>query len=358
MSRQTPTARLASLDALRGFAMFWIVGADTLARSLREFSGSALAAGLSGQFDHSAFEGFTFFDLIFPLFLFMMGVSMVYSLDRVPPSEGNAAVVGRIARRAALLFLLGMFADGGLAAERGENILCGVLQRLALCYFFSGLLYRFLRPRALLGALAAILVGYWVWVDLIPIPGVGRVLTEDMNWCKFIDEMVPPYYQGDAEGWLSTLPAIASCLLGVFAGKALQGQVGGEGKVLWMAGTGALLTAAGLLWGLEFPVIKRLWTSSYVLLAGGLSFILLGLFYWLVEIRGWKVWAEPFVWVGLNPLAVYLGSDLLGFHGIAERLCAGLLQDPWGGALVSAVSLGLIFLASRFLHQRGIYLRV
>jgi predicted acyltransferase len=187
---------------------------------------------------------------------------------------------------------------------------------------------------------------------------VGLALTEDMNWCKFIDEMVPPYYQGDAEGWLSTLPAVASCLLGVFAGKRLQGPGKGERKVLWLAGMGALLTAAGMLWGLEFPVIKRLWTSSYVLVAGGLSFLLLGLFYWLVELRGRRSWAEPFVWVGLNPLAVYVGSDLLGFHGIAERLCAGLLQDPWGGALVAAVSLGLIFLAARFLHRRGIYLRV
>ena len=343
MSRQTPTARLASLDALRGFAMFWIVGADTLARSLREFSGSALAAGLSGQFDHSAFEGFTFFDLIFPLFLFMMGVSMVYSLDRVPPSEGNAAVVGRIARRAALLFLLGMFADGGLAAERGENILCGVLQRLALCYFFSGLLYRFLRPRALLGALAAILVGYWVWVDLIPIPGVGRVLTEDMNWCKFIDEMVPPYYQGDAEGWLSTLPAIASGLLGVFAGKAPSQGAAREGLV---DGGDGILTAAGLL-GSRVPGDQE-WTSS-ILLAGLASLLS---FYWLVEIRGWKLGRGLRVG-GRNPLAVYWERSVDSRH---SRRCA---RDccKTHGERSSRRSRWAVFLASAS-SIAGIYLRV
>lgn len=358
MSRQPTPARLASLDALRGFAMFWIVGADTLARSLREFSGSGLASFLAGQFDHSSFQGFTFFDLIFPLFLFMMGVSLVFSLDKASQSQGSAALCRRIVRRAALLFLLGMFSDGGLAAEPGQNILCGVLQRLALCYLFCALLTLALRPRELLGVLAAVLVGYWVLVDLTPIPGVGRVLTEDMNWCKFIDELIPPYFQEDAEGWLSTLPAAASCLLGVLAGKALQASGKAEKKALLLVWAGALLAAAGWLWGLEFPVIKRLWTSSYVLAAGGLSSMLLGLSYWLVEIRGLGPWVEPFVWIGMNPLAVYLGGDLLGLHGIAERLSAGLLRDPWGEALTTALSLGLIFLGARFLHRRRIYLRV
>lgn len=327
--------------------MFWIVGADSVVQALGRSRGG-LAAFLAGQLEHAPFEGFRFYDLVFPLFVFIVGVSVVLSLDRLLLREGRAAALGRILRRAALLFLLGVFSDGGFAAPPDQNVLCGVLQRLALCYLFTSLLYLWLKPRALLGAFFALLLGYWALLCFVPIPGLGVSLTPDANWPRFVDELLPPYHLEDAEGWLSTLPAAASCLLGVFAALLLKERsIPEDRKAFGFMAGGVLLAAVGYAWGLQFPVVKRLWTSSFVLVAGGWSFALLGLFHYLIDLRGWQAWTRPFVWIGMNPLTIYLAWDLVDFRGLAERLAGGPLT-------ALALCLGLAW----FLHRKQVFLRL
>jgi predicted acyltransferase len=171
----------------------------------------------------------------------------------------------------------------------------------------------------------------------------------------------------DPEGLLSTLPAIATCLLGVFAGLRLQrADLSDRKKLVGLVVGGITALAAGWLWHLQFPVIKKIWTSSYVLVAGGWSLLLLALFYYVVDVRRWRGWCQPFVWIGMNPITLYLASSVFSFHSVASRLVGGSIRG-WvdryvvsgaSGILVSAVSLALVIALARFLYQRKIFLRV
>jgi len=295
-------------------------------------------------------------------FVFLMGAAIPLSLDKTIEREGRAGAARRILKRTALLFLLGVFADGGLAVTDDPNLLCGVLQRLALCYGITSLLYCSLKPKALLGIFFAIIIGYWALLCFLPIPGIGAMLSQDANWPKFIEELLPPYHLEDAEGWLSTLPACASCLLGVFAILILKDPAVPENRKTWgFIGGGLALAALGYAWGLQFPVIKKLWTSSYVLVAGGWSFALLGLFRWIIDVKGWTRWAEPFVWIGANPLTLYLGWYLVDFRGIAERLVGGPVAGNlgrWGELLIASAALTLGVLTARFLYKKQVFIRL
>ena len=362
---KTPPAsdRLLSLDVLRGFDMFWIIGADELFRSLSKVSQGGLVRFITRQLDHVQWQGFVFYDLIFPLFLFIIGVSLVFSLDKILEREGKRAAYKRILRRGLILFLLGFLYDGGFSRIQEENVLCGVLQRLALGYFFTGLLYCYLRLKGLVTTFFLLLVSYWALWTFVPLPGAAQVsYDEEKNWTHYVDHLMPPYHRIDNEGYLSTFPAIGTCLLGVFAAYLLKNtSITAKRKVVWLIGAGAAMTILGYLWGLQFPVIKRAWTSSYVLVAGGYSSVLLGWFYLVVDVWKYQRWAVPFVWIGTNPLTIYLVTSIFDLNKVAERLVGGpiaLALGRYGDLAVTFVALGLAFLFVRFLYQRRIFLRV
>ena len=353
--------RLMSLDALRGFDMFWILGADSLVYALHEMSQTAPTKFLATQLDHAEWAGFHFYDLIFPLFVFMMGVSTVFSLTKIIEREGRAAAVKRVLKRGILLFVVGLIYSGGFTNAWPDMRLMGVLNRIALCYTFGGLLFVFFRTRMLAAIAAALLLGYWALLACVPFPDVrptpcgDTIITREagfknisqlnldgtnlihgsyiqgVNLTDYFDQKYLPgrKYDGtyDPEGILSTLPAIVTGLLGIFAGLLIRNKSVPDGKkVLWLLGAGAAGVTLGFIWGLEFPVIKKIWTSSYVLVAGGFSALLLGAFYWIVDVKQWRIWCQPFVWIGMNPLTIYLTSNFLGglgFHKLATRLAGG-----------------------------------
>jgi predicted acyltransferase len=405
----TASARLVSLDALRGFDLFWILGADALVRALRAMDDTAPLRFFAAQLEHKAWAGFGFYDLIFPLFVFIVGVSLVFSLARIVARQGRAAAVRRILRRAALLFLLGILYNGGLAEPWPDVRLAGVLQRIALAYAAAGLLFCFCKTRALAGIAGALLLGYWALLAWVPVrdlpldraaliarlpaaerdaagqpdPASVRALFDrttarvrghyepGLNLPNHVDYQWLPgarydrYY--DPEGLLSTLPAIATCLLGVFAGLLLRrtDRTDRE-KLTWLVAAGCTALALGSLWGLSFPVVKKLWTSSFVLVAGGWSFLLLAGFYYIVDVRRWRGWCQPFVWIGMNPITLYLLSSLVDFHGIATRLAGGSVR-AWvdvnlatgaGEFLVTLAGLALVVALAGFLYRRKIFLRV
>lgn len=226
--------RVASVDAVRGFTMFWIIGADGAAKALAEMlsgKGTILSTAgniIGGQFEHAEWEGLHFYDLIFPLFIFVTGVAIVFSLTRLVEQESKFAAHWRVLRRSLLLFALGLVYYGGVSESWPDIRLLGVLNRIALCYLFTSLLFLNLRLPGLIVAFVAILAGYWALMTFVSVSGIGvGSYAKDANLANWIDAQYLPgrKWNGawDPEGLLSTLPAIATCLLGVFAGLAAEG---------------------------------------------------------------------------------------------------------------------------------------
>lgn len=363
--------RMVSVDALRGFDMFWITGGEGAVKGVAALCGGWVATVVNGQLDHSPWEGFTFYDLIFPLFAFLIGVSITFSLGRLKESGGRAAVYKRLFKRTIVLLLLGVLYYGGARNHWPEGVrLLGVLQRLALVYFFAGLAYYHLELRGMIILCVALLLGYCAFLSFVPVPGLGATSFEEgKNWATYVDLHFLPgrlYYkeaQYDPEGLLSTIPAVCTGLLGVFSGLLLTAKsIGDKKKVLYLIGGGAALVIVGFLWGLQFPVIKKIWTSSYVLVAGGYSAMMLGVFYQVIDVWKFRKWTIPFLWVGMNPLTIYLAHNFFDFDKFAERFAGGdihaALGETAGGALLGVVALAISMLFARFLYKNKIFIRL
>ena len=429
-----PQTRLRSVDALRGFDMFWIVGADSLVAALAQVHESSATRFLKSQLTHVKWEGFRFYDLIFPLFLFVAGVSIVFSLDKALAQDGRAAVLERVVRRGALLYLLGVVYYGGISNGIENVAWAGVLHRIAACYVLAALVYAFVSSARGIAALATLLlVGYWALLTFVPIPDLllerntvqaaaakadshnpfrivevvegsaegsyeeGRNLTTYVDFLYLRGRKPQRYYVN--EGILSTLPAVALPLFGVLAGLLLkQCHMTPNRRVAFLLAAGAAGIALGLAWGLQFPVVKRIWTSSYALVAAGLSYGMLAGFYWMIDVRGWgrptdagannvKTKSEvagssaglletsvsqlslivftPCVWIGSNALALYLGWRLVPFRDVAAIFVGGdvaaLLEQitPGLGAVVNAaMALAMIVALSGWMYKHRVFVRV
>jgi predicted acyltransferase len=352
--------RLKSLDALRGFDMFWIAGVDELILTIHNVWPSAAFGIVAAQFVHKEWEGFAFYDLIFPLFIFIVGVTTVLSLDKLLENETKSAVYKRIFRRFFLLYVIALIYNGSFWQE--DIRLIGVLQRIAWCYLFTSLLYCNLGLRGLIAVFAALLIGYWAFLSFVPPPGESTpTFAMHRNWSNWFDKHYLPIGDMEPRGWrnegiLSTIPAIASCILGVFAGKFLRnGQCEGKRKAAVFVAVGALLVVLGYFWGLQFPVIKRIWTSSYVLVAGGYSCVLLGVFYFIIDVLNVQKWATPFFWIGSNAIVVYVVTGMVPWRFIQGPLESfGAAGEILGAAIVPFSVIALAFL----LHRKRLFLRV
>src|ERR1019366_8251146 len=409
---------------LRGFDMFWIIGADTRVYALNRMTQIRPTTFLADQLEHAEWEGFHFYDLIFPLFVFIVGVSLVFSLTKTIQQAGRAEALKRVFRRSILLFAVAIFYSGGFTSPWPDIRLMGVLNRIAIAYFFAGLLFCFFKPRALIATCVAILAGYWALMTFTPIRDIQLTrsnlaqLAEKAGDSKtaelFNDERNPSaikdspawaaaekmfyattnrvtgkfdkglnlanhidfeYLPGrkydtffDPEGYISNLPAVVTCLPGVFAGLLLKsGTVPDQRKVIYLIAAGVAAAALGWLWNAQFPVIKKIWTSSYVLVAGGYSAILLGVFYQIVDVWQARAWCQPFVWMGMNSITVYLASNILGgFRKLATRFVGGDVRiffdghvaKGFGDMVISIVGLLLAFWFVHFLYKRKIFLRL
>jgi predicted acyltransferase len=372
------TRRIASVDALRGFSIFWIIGGDgavlAIDRMLRNKGETLGAIGgfLRTQMSHVPWEGFSFYDFVFPLFLFVTGVSIVLALPRLIESEGKAKAHLRVLRRALVLYGLGLIFYGGISQHWSDVRFVGILQRIAICYLFAALLFMNLDWRGLIIALITLLGGYWALMTFVPVPGIGAgSFAPDANLADWIDAHYLPgrlwEKTRDPEGLLSTIPAIGTCLLGVLAGLVLKDErLTPSKKSLWLIVAGVAMVAAGYLWSLQFPIVKSIWTSSFVLIAGGYSAILLGVIYQVADVWGWKAWATIFIWIGVNAITLYFINGVVGFQPFARRFVGGDVAawlnqtiTPGTGLFVTHV-VGLAFAVALagFLYRRKIFLRV
>ena len=393
---KSPTRRLMSLDALRGFDMFWIVGGEEIVHALYRALPCAPLALLHHQMDHKSWEGVAFYDLIFPLFVFIVGASLVFSLSRTIEREGKAAALKRVFFRTLILYVFGLLVYDGISKGLDQVRWLGVLQRIALAYFFASLIFCFFRLRGVILTCVCLLAGYWALTTFVPIrdfnletrhlrgmnlspespetraqflatTNLVRGRFEDgLNLTQQIDFQYLPGRKWDGaydpEGLLSTLPAIGTCLLGVLAGLLLKnGSVTDQKKVLYLLAAGATGVVLGFLWGLQFPVIKKIWTSSYVLVAAGYACLFLAAFYQMIEIWQWRRWCTPFLWIGMNAITIYLAFHLISFGHLAELVVGGPVHQTLGrfGDLVEAlVVISMSFALVRFLYQKKLFLRL
>ena len=372
------TQRVESIDALRGFNFVWILCGDGVMLAIGEMSRDkgpvvgAVGGFLRQQLTHVPWEGLRFYDLVFPLFVFLTGVAIVLALPRLVEREGRGRAHVRVLRRAALLYLLGFIYYGGVSEHWEDVRWLGILQRVALCYLFASLMFLNLGLRGLVAACATLLVGYWALMTFVPVPGIGAgSFAPDANLANWIDARYLPGrlwdVTRDPEGLLSTLPAIASCLFGVFAGLLLRDvRVPAQQKSLWLVVAGVVLVAAGYLWALQFPIIKGIWTSSFVLVTAGYSTILLGAFHQLVDVWGVKRWSTMLVWIGTNAIALYMAHNLINFAEVSQTLVGGdvanfldrTVTQGTGNLAVNALGLALAVAFAGFLYRRKIFLRV
>ncbi|WP_214659122.1 acyltransferase family protein [Candidatus Formimonas warabiya] len=365
--------RLVSLDALRGFDMFWIVGARAIAGGMASLNLPG-ASVVAGQLSHTKWNGFSFYDLIFPLFIFMTGVSLALSLKkRKGRGDGKGTMMKHILKRTIILFALGIVYNLDFRSYPDFDAIriMGVLQRIALCYFFASFITIYNKTRTQAVIIPIILIGYWAIMRFVPVPGFGAgIWTEQGNLEHYVDILLLPgrLYHGswDPEGILSTLPAVATCLLGVMAGHLLQVRewkgkpVNPLHRVQVMVFSGIALTMIGLLMDPIFPINKNLWSSSFVLFTAGLSAILLAVFHWLIDLRGYRQWAFPFVVIGVNSIFIYLAARFIPFDRIARWLTAGT-QTFWGQSLdlvTALIQLFLEWLLLFFLYKRKIYIKI
>ena len=351
--------RFVSVDALRGFDMFWILGAGGLAHALPLTDGRIAsqlddqsAQGLTGvdrgiylfaeQLEHVAWEGFHFYDLIFPLFVFLMGVSTVFSLGRIVEQHGKKRAYGRLFRRAIVLFLLGILYYG--VDDDGQQFrYLGVLQRIAVCYLFGGLLFLNFRWRGLLLSSVLLLGSYWALMSFVEVPGHGAANWEvGTNLANYIDTQYLGGYKWngdwDPEGLLSTMPAIVSGILGIFGGMLLKNpNLTGSMRAILMLAIGGACLGGGYGWSayapLDYncPIIKTLWTPSFVLFAGGWSFVLLGIFHFIIDVMKFDFWARPFVWIGANAITLYMLNNFVWYGSVVERVT----EQSWIAARLS-----------------------
>jgi len=357
------------LDALRGFNMFWIIGGDDLITAIMDKSHNRMVTQVKGNLTgHVEWVGFHFYDMIFPLFLFIAGVALPYAITKqLEKGHTRRQIAISIVKRTFTLFFLGLVYNGLLRFNGIDHLrIMGVLQRQALGYGAAALIYLYApRKKQMITIAVALLLGYWAAMALIHVPGAPTgSMTQTGNLANYIDrvlfrpgQLYRPY--GDPEGPFSTIPAVATAILGALAGKWLRTDHKAEKKAAGLLAAGVALIAVGYVWGLWFPIIKKIWTSSYVLYAGGWSLLLLALFYWLIDVRGYRRWSLFFVVIGVNPITIYLMQEFVNFEETAKFFVGGALAHfPLAQPILLTASIvGIKWLVLRFLDRQKIYLR-
>jgi predicted acyltransferase len=350
--------RLASLDAFRGLTVAFMILVNNPG------SWDAVYPPLR----HADWHGWTPTDLVFPFFLWIVGVAMTLSFaSRTARGEPRRKLWRHAALRGVALFLIG-FALNLVPRFDWEHVrIMGVLQRIGLCYIAGAALYLMLGIRGQVTAVFVLLLGYWALMTQVPVPGFGAGNLEKIgNTAEWIDSQLLAGHMWsqskvwDPEGLLSTLPAVANVLLGALAGALLR-----SGNVYGIAGFGGLMTVIALFWDHSFPINKPLWTSSYVFLTCGLASIAFYGLWWAIDVRRWRTWARPFEILGMNALAAFVGSGIaariLSQTGAQVSIVAWLRgwAEPVNASLFYALALVSAFLILGWiLHRQRIYVRL
>ncbi len=357
--------RLVSLDALRGFDMLWIVGGTEILLGLGKVIHRPFFDKFLEQFEHVPWQGLHFYDLIWPLFMFIMGAAIPMSLaKRRAQGETDRRLLLHALWRAIVMFCLGTVTQGNLLLFDWDRFrpCYSVLHGLAAGYLIATLVAVKVKPKWHGPTIAAFLLVYWAVVMLIPVPGVGAgVLTPKGNLPTYVDQLVLGHLHYGKNTWfLSYLGFGASVLLGVLAGQVLMSGRSARSKIYRLLIAGGLSLAAGLAWSFWFPVIKLMWTSSYALISGGLSFMILALFYWIIDVLGYKRWALGFIVIGMNSIAVYIATGVFDFRHVGNIFVGHLLPrvGRWDSLLEATAAFVVVWLILYWMYRKKEFIRI
>lgn len=368
---QTASKRLYSLDALRGFDMFWIMGGEGIFIALASVTGWPLFKWCASQLDHVPWHGFVFYDMIFPLFLFIAGISFPFSLSkRIAGNNSRASIYRHVIFRGLILVLLGILYNNGIRFDLGELRYGSVLGRIGLAWMFAAIIFMNTKLSARILWFSGLLLGYWVLMLLFPAHDSGStdIFSREGNFASWVDRMIMPgkLYLGnhDPEGIMSTMPAIGTALLGMFTGEYMKSGYLKEKplrKALYMIGAAIVLMVIGKLWNIIFPINKNLWTSSFVCWVGGLSLLLFAIFHVIIDVWNFRKWAFFFVVIGMNPITIYLTERIVGFSRANNFFFKGLselLPETWRPLIMAAGITIIAWVFLYFLYKKKIFLKV
>ena len=362
--------RLESLDALRGFDMFFIMGFAALVAAICEqFPGSGFAAWLGSQMDHVPWDGFHHHDSIFPLFLFIAGCSFPFSYaSQVSRGSTRRQIFLRALKRCLILVFFGLAVNGFFRLDFANLRWFSVLGRIGLAWFGAAVMYIYLSRGWRIGICAAILIGYTLLCCLVGAPDFpgADLTTQEGSIVCWIDRTLFPHhiYQPlyDPEGLLSTLPAVVTACLGMFTGELLRStEVSDKKKCLYMLAGGAAFVVLGLLWNKVQPINKALWSSSFVCLLAGYSLLNLVLFYWLIDVKGHRKWAFFFKVIGMNSITIYMINHMVHLYEVSDfflKGAAGLIPEAWSWPFLQAGYLAVQWLFLYFLYKKKVFLKV
>jgi predicted acyltransferase len=355
--------RLVSLDAFRGATMALMVLVNDAGDGRHTYA----------PLQHSEWNGWTPTDVVFPSFLWIVGVAMTLSLSRkLLAGIPRGKLFLQALRRSAILYLLGLIVYAyplNLSTQR----LMGVLQRIAICYLIGAAIYLTSGLRGQIVCIVSLLAGYWLLMTLVPVPGYGPGrLDVEGNFAHYVDRIVLGTHNyvhsksWDPEGIVSTLPSIATLLFGIMAGRILRIEKPMSERVVWLFVAGNALIASGLICDYWLPINKKLWTSSFSLFMAGLDFVMFAMFLWLVDGRGYQRWVKPLIIMGMNAIAVYMASELCSealdetsLHSWIYGHIFAPIASPYNASLLWAVSYTLLmYLLAYAMYRRKWFWKV
>jgi predicted acyltransferase len=374
MENETKPAfkRLHSLDALRGFDMFWIMGGEGIFVGLASLTGWPVFQWWAGQLKHVPWHGFHFYDMIFPLFLFIAGISFPFSLaKRTAMGDSRKSIYKHVISRGLLLLLIGIVFNNGVNFDFADMRYGSVLGRIGLAWMFAALIFMNTKLTFRIVWLAGILIVYWLLFLIFPAHDLGATdpFSTQGNLAGHIDRLLLPgrfccYEYGDSEGILSTIPAICTALLGMLTGQFVSSQYLSNKplrKVLYMILAAIGLMILGRIWNIAFPINKYLWSSSFVLFVGGLSLLLFSLFYLVIDVLHYKKWTFFFVVIGVNPITIYLVERIVNLGSATKFFFEGIIAvmpETWTPLIdgIGITTVAWVFLY--ILYKKKIFLKV
>lgn len=365
--------RLLSLDALRGFDMLFIMGLSALIIDICSLFPEGSGCWLARTMEHVSWNGLAHHDTIFPLFLFIAGVSFPFSYaNQRAKGMSQKSIYLKILKRVIILIALGVVYNGFFRLDFENMRVASVLGRIGLAWGAAAILFINFKPmtRAIIAGVT--LIGYWLLVCYVPAPDVAGAdpLSMQGNIVGYIDRLLMPgrlIYDGgrfDPEGLLSTVPAVVTAMLGMFTGEFIrmpEEKISGSRKSAYMAGAAVALLALGLLWNLVFPINKMLWSSSFVLTVGAYSLGMFALFYYIIDVKGYKKWTLFFRVVGLNSITIYMAQSIFNFSSVNRFFLSGvvgLVPEAWGNVIYSAGYIAVCWLFLYFLYKKNTFLKI
>lgn len=357
--------RISSVDALRGFDMLMIIFADRFFRNLHKGAKSDFTATIAEQFQHPEWFGFHIYDIVMPLFLFIVGVVIPFSLGKRALQENKSSTYIHLIRRFVILFILGWIVQGRLLdfdIERFQ-IFSNTLQAIAIGYLVSSLAFLHLKQKGKYILFVSCLVIYGLLLTLPMIPDLGRSeLLPGKNFAFYIDTLaLGTFHDGSQYTWLlSGLGFVATTMSGMFAGELLKSEHSGKKITSYLALIGFGGIILGMALGIWHPIVKKIWSSSFVLLSSGICFLLLALFYWIMDVKKLTRWAFPLRVIGMNAITAYVISHIINFPKLAQGVLHGLQQfsGNWYNLITTIGGFLILFGLLWYMYSKKTFIKI